>query len=75
MITLCITTYKNGELLNTCESVEYASAEIAISVAQKFAEHFSALAGGSFQSTADGAIRMWSDEEGNQFRREYHLNK
>lgn len=74
MFTFRVTTHKNGKLLDMYDSVDYPTREKAIQAARWSAEYYTLASGGEWQKTEDGAIRWWTDEEGNRCRRIYKVN-
>lgn len=75
MFTYRTTTYMNGKIADMYDSVDYPTKEKALAAARYSAEYYTIVTKGcTMEKTEGGAIRWWTDEEGNRFRREYKLN-
>ena len=69
-----IATYKNGKLDSVIDCAEdYPTRERAIEAAKAAAEYWQVFTGGELQKDQTGAIRWFTDSEGNRIRKEYRL--
>lgn len=69
-----IIAYKNGKLTDVIDSAyDYPTRERAIKAARSNAEYGQILSGGELEITPSGAIRWFTDSEGNRCRREYKV--
>ena len=75
MYTFRITTYKNGKLADmTDNAYGYPTKKEAIEAAQYAADYWHHFTkNGEIQNTPSGAIRWFTDSEGNRCRREYKV--